>query len=84
MTFPCVDDHPPGGACGGQHLGGRAEPGAGQAEVVTHRVDVAARPAEVDLPVDADEGGVRRAMTPSYGQAYGVESTVPVFIRRSP
>ena len=29
-------------------------------EVVAHRVDVAARPAEVDLPVDVDQRGVRR------------------------
>ena len=55
-----VDDQPAGGAHRGEHLGRRLEPGAGQVEVVAHGVDVAARPAEVDLPVDADQRGVRR------------------------
>ena len=50
----------PGRAGRVEHPCRRAEAGAGEVEVVAHRVDVAAGPAEVDLPVDVDERGARR------------------------
>ena len=60
MALAGVDTSAAGGARGGEHLGGRLEPGAGEVEVVAHRVDVAAGAAEVDLPVDQDQRGPRR------------------------
>ena len=45
-------------ACASMRRGGR-QPGPGEPDVVAHPVDVAARPAEVDLPVDADQRDLR-------------------------
>ena len=60
MALAGVDDGHPDPADRVQDRGRRLQPGAGELEVVAHGVDVAARPAEVDLPVDAHEGGASR------------------------
>jgi len=46
----------------------RLQAGPREVQVVTHGIDVAPDAAEVDLPVDAQQGGADRVVLPSYGQ----------------
>ena len=72
MPLAGVDDRQPRGASSGEHPRGRLEAGPGQIEVIAHRIDVAAGAAEVDLPVDEDQGGVGRAELAVVGPGIGL------------
>src|SRR5207248_1664141 len=72
VPLPGVDDCEAPGTDGLQDGSGRLESGAGEPQLVAHRVDVASLPAEVRLPVDAQDRRAGRVEDSVGGPGIGI------------
>ena len=71
MTLASVNDVKTSRAHGLQHAPDRLDRRAGQAQVITHRVDIAAGATEIDLHVDDDERRIGRTELTVEGPGIG-------------